>query len=74
MVKAYVADIIPSEYRGRAYGIYNAAISLTTLPASFLAGFLWDKISPATPFHFGAIMALLAAITLFLFNKLYPPI
>jgi MFS family permease len=71
VAKAFVADIIPREHRGRAYGIYNAVIGIVTLPASILAGFLWDKINPSAPFFFGAIMAVLAAITLFIFTQLY---
>jgi MFS family permease len=73
VAKAFVADIIPIEYRGRAYGIYNAVIGLVTLPASIFAGFLWDKVNPAAPFFFGAIMAALATIVLFLFTRLYHP-
>ena len=35
------ADLVPSEARGSAYGLFNAAIGLTALPASVLAGLLW---------------------------------
>lgn len=70
VAKAFVADIISPEYRGRAYGVYNAVIGLVTLPASILAGFLWDKVNPSAPFFFGAIMATLAATALFLFTRL----
>jgi MFS family permease len=68
VAKAYVADIVPAELRGRAYGLYNAAIGLTALPASLIAGILWQGIGPwhgfgpAAPFLFGAGMALLAAV------------
>jgi MFS family permease len=68
VAKALVADVVPVEYRGRAYGVYNAVIGLIALPASVAAGFLWDKVSPQAPFLFGAVMAGLAAITLFLFS------
>jgi MFS family permease len=68
VAKAYVADIVPAELRGRAYGVYNAAIGLTALPASLIAGILWQGLGPwhgfgpAAPFLFGAGMALLAAL------------
>ncbi len=32
--KALVADLVPSEKRGTAYGLYNAAVGLTAFPAS----------------------------------------
>jgi MFS family permease len=60
--KALVADLVPSEQRGTAYGVYNAAVGISALPASVIAGLLWDAISPAAPFFFGASLALLAAV------------
>jgi MFS family permease len=71
VAKAFIADIIPVEYRGRAYGLYNAVIGLITLPSSILAGFLWEKVSPAAPFYFGALMAGLASVALIFFTRKY---
>jgi MFS family permease len=64
VAKAFVADMVPAEHRGKAYGIYNTSIGLIALPASFIAGALWDKISPSSPFLFGGIMSLLASLLL----------
>ena len=56
--------------RGTAYGGYAAAIGLATLPASVLAGILWEGLfawqgfGPAAPFVFGAGMAGVAAVLL----------
>lgn len=72
VAKALVADIVPSSHRGRAYGIYNAVIGLVTLPASVMAGFLWDRYSPATPFYFGALMAGIAVLLLGCFIAFKP--
>jgi MFS family permease len=68
--KAYVADLVPQIQQGTAYGFFNAAIGLSTLPASLIAGILWQGLGswgglgPAAPFLFGAIMAILAGILL----------
>ena len=68
--KALVADLVPASRRGTAYGGYAAAIGLATLPASVLAGILWDGLfawqgfGPAAPFVFGAGMAGVAAVLL----------
>lgn len=70
VAKALVADLIPSKHRGKAYGIYNTAIGLVTLPASVLAGFLWDKINPSAPFFFGSLMAGISIILLFGYTRL----
>lgn len=69
VAKALVADLIPSERRGRAYGIYNMAVGLITLPASIIAGILWDKINPAAPFFFGSFMAMIAVILLLIYMR-----
>lgn len=72
--KALVADLVPAESRGMAYGTYNAVLGITDLPASFVAGILWSGIGkwagfgPAAPFYFGAAMAFLA-LALFAFWK-----
>ena len=66
--RALVADLVPQAQRGSAYGLYNAAIGLTVLPASLIAGLLWQGLGawegfgPSAPFFFGAIMALLAGL------------
>ncbi|MCX6559990.1 MAG: MFS transporter [Candidatus Aminicenantes bacterium] len=60
--RALVADVVQaSDKRGTAYGLYNAAIGVSALPASFLAGLLWQSLGPAAPFLFGAGLSLLAA-------------
>lgn len=64
VAKALVADVVPSEKRGTAYGLYNAAIGVCALPASYIAGILWQNISPAAPFLFGAILSLVAMISM----------
>jgi MFS family permease len=66
--KALVADLVPQEQRGTAYGLFNAAIGVTVLPASLIAGLLWQGagawagLGASAPFLFGALMALLAGI------------
>lgn len=68
--KALVADLVPAARRGTAYGAYAAAVGLATLPASVLAGVLWEGLlgwngfGPAAPFVFGAVMAGLASVLL----------
>ena len=57
-----VADIVPQELRGTAYGTYNAVLGILDLPASLIAGLLWRYLTPAAPFFFGAALALIAAL------------
>jgi MFS family permease len=68
VARALVADIVPAASRGTAYGLFNAAIGITALPASVIAGLLWQGagtwtgFGPSAPFLFGAAMALMAGI------------
>ncbi|MGQ9709031.1 MAG: MFS transporter [Anaerolineae bacterium] len=65
--KAMVADIVPQNLRGTAYGTYNAVLGILDFPASFIAGILWQGVGswqgfgPSAPFLFGAATAFLAA-------------
>lgn len=64
--KALLADIAPSHLRGTVIGLHATLVGLALLPASFIAGFLWDLFGPPAPFYFGASMGLIAAIGLFI--------
>jgi len=37
-------------------------VGLALLPASLIAGWLWQTINPAAPFYFGAGLAFLAML------------
>jgi MFS family permease len=63
---ALVADLVPEQLRGTAYGIFNAALGVAAFPASLFAGILWDWYGPSAPFLFGGILAFLAALGLLL--------
>lgn len=66
--KAMIADLVPEALRGTAYGIHSAALGLLDIPASVIAGVLWQGIGPwsgfgaPAPFLFGGALALLAAV------------
>jgi MFS family permease len=67
--RALVADLVEPHLRGTAYGLYHFSIGISTLPASVLMGFLWEKVSSKAAFGFGATLALLAAFLLWLFLR-----
>lgn len=66
--KALVADLVPESLRGTAYGTYNAMLGILDLPASLIAGVLWEGIGgwggfgPSAPFLFASGLAFLAAL------------
>lgn len=67
--KALVSDLINENKRGTGLGIYNSLIGITLLPASLMAGVLYDKVNNSAPFYLGSAMALIAAILMSLFYK-----
>ena len=64
VARAFVADLVPVEKRGTAYGLFHGVVGITLLPASVIAGWLWQVVNPAAPFLFGAGLASLAMIGL----------
>ncbi|MFC1892518.1 MFS transporter [Chloroflexota bacterium] len=64
VARAFVADLVDKEKRGTAYGMYHGVIGLTLLPASLIAGWLWDAIGPSAPFYFGGGLAFIAMLGL----------
>jgi MFS family permease len=65
--KAFLATIIPSDFKATAFGVYNTVAGLAMLPASLIGGWLWDKVSPSATFYFGAATAALAAVLFVVF-------
>ena len=67
--RAYIAEISPKDLKGTMLGLHSTIVGAALLPASLIAGFLWDGFGAPVTFMFGSGMSLLAAFTLFLFMK-----
>ena len=59
--RAYVSDLAEEKIRGTALGTFHMAISLASLPAGIIAGFLFD-LNPTFPFIYGALISLVVII------------
>jgi MFS family permease len=57
VIKAWITTLVPADRRGQAFGLNAAASGLLLLPASVIAGGLWDSGGPRPAFLFGAITA-----------------
>jgi MFS family permease len=62
--RVLVADLAGSGRKGLAYGWYNCAVGIATLPASLIFGTLYERHGPLAAFGWGAGLALLAAVLL----------
>jgi MFS family permease len=63
--KAFVAELGPAEYRASTLGGFQMVIGLCALPASVIAGLLWDRFGMEAPFIFSLLLTTLSAGMLF---------
>jgi len=66
ILRAYAVDLAPREMRGSAVGAYYTFAGAALLPASLIAGFLWDSVGPSGPFYYGALTSAVAAVLMLL--------
>ena len=67
--RAFVAEIAPKELKGTMLGLHSTVAGIALLPASVIAGLLWNSFGDVVPFVFGAGMSLLSAALLIVFMK-----
>jgi MFS transporter, DHA1 family, multidrug resistance protein len=60
--RAFVADIAGEDVRGGSYGLYTFAYFLGAAVGPLAGGWLYDNISPATPFYLNTIVLLIGAV------------
>ena len=63
-IRAYTAELSPSEIRGTALGTLHTAIGLAALPSNMVAGILWEVLGSTSTFIYGAVLAAIASIIL----------
>ncbi len=64
LLPALVAEAVPAELRGTAYGMFNLITGGALLLASVIAGWLWQGVGSEATFLAGAAFALVAALGL----------
>ncbi|MCP8305203.1 MAG: MFS transporter [archaeon] len=68
--RAYVSDLASEELRATALGTFHTTIGLITLPASLIAGFLFE-IAPNATFVYGSVMSLISVILFLVFRDYF---
>jgi MFS family permease len=64
VIKAWVADLAPADSRASIFGVLNWVVGVAAFPASFLAGWIWQRFSPAAPFALSSVLSFAAAALL----------
>ncbi|MDA8122744.1 MAG: MFS transporter [Deltaproteobacteria bacterium] len=67
--RALVADFVPAERRGTAYGWFHLAVGVSALPASVLFGLLYKWHGAQAAFGVSAALAVAASALLLLLGK-----
>jgi MFS family permease len=62
--KTYAAELSPDCFRASGLGVFQMAIGICALPASLIAGFLWDRINMHAPFYLSLALTLAACLLL----------
>ncbi|MEC4686602.1 MAG: MFS transporter [Nitrospirota bacterium] len=60
--RAWVASLVPQKLMGRAFGYYNGAVGIASLPASLIFGLIWQKWGYEYAFITGGLFALLGCV------------
>lgn len=66
--RAYVADLAATQLRGTAMGAFNTATGLALLPASLIAGALWQVAGLWAAFLFASAISFTAALLMMAFS------
>ena len=67
--RAFVSDLTIAELRATALGTFHAAVGMAALPASIVAGVLWQYFGATATFLYGAALAFLSTILLIILLK-----
>lgn len=67
--RAFIAEISPKNLKGTMLGLHSTLVGIALLPASIIAGALWEAFGSYAPFLFGAVLSAAAAVILGLFFK-----
>jgi MFS family permease len=60
--RSLVGDLVPDDRRGTAFGLYYTVVGAALLPASWIAGALWDRFGARAMLATDAALAALAAL------------
>jgi len=67
--KTFVSELAPEEFKASCLGGYQMVIGLCALPASFIAGLLWETIGMSAPFYFSLFLTIVSGFMLLFIKK-----
>jgi len=70
--KTLVCELSPLDFRASCLGGFQMVIGLCALPASLLAGWLWEHAGLMAPFYLSLGLTAIACFLLFFVKEVYP--
>lgn len=67
--RAWIADLVPAEVRGKSFGVYYLANGLGVLAGTALFGVIYQQVSPRAAFDTGAALALAAMLAVLMTRR-----
>ncbi len=64
LISTMISDTAPPALRATGFGIFYVISGLLHILAGWFAGHLWDTISPSTPFIYGAVVSVIACLSI----------
>jgi MFS family permease len=71
--RAFVSDLASGQLKATALGAFHTTIGLMALPASVIAGFLWQVGGPSMTFIYGGTVAVISVLLFFVFTNYLSP-
>ena len=62
--RTFVTELAPHNYVASALGTFKLVVGLSALPASLIAGLLWDQVGMFAPLHLSLILTVVASVML----------
>jgi MFS family permease len=69
--RAYVSDLAQEHLKATALGTFHTVTGLMALPASLIAGILWEQIGPSATFIYGGTLALVSVVLFIVFRDYF---
>lgn len=67
--RAFIAEVSPPELKGTMLGLQATITGMALMPASVIAGLLWQTVGVWAPFALGALLSVVAAVMLLCLMK-----
>ncbi len=67
--RAFVSDLSSEELRATAFGAFHTVTGSVALPASLIAGFLWQSVAPSAAFIYGSMVSMASVVLFFVFGR-----